>query len=104
MTTVTDSQGFAPPLTDASIIFQANSIAGTYVVKVDATAGGLPLKSVFNITNLNPGQQCEGPGKPTVRFVSSSQLILTQYPITSRGTYSVMVANASPGGGVSREI
>ena len=104
VTTVTDSQGFAPPLTDASIIFQANAFAGTYVVKVEATVSGLRLKSTFNITNLNPGERCEGPGKPTVRFVSSSQLIVTQYPITSRGTYSVMVANASPGGGVSREI
>ncbi len=102
VTLITDSEGFAPGLTDSSPIFQANPFAGGYIVTVTATVGGIPLKAVFNMTNLNPGQGCTG--SVTVRFVSSTQLIVTQYPITSRGTYGIAVANASPGGGVSREV
>ena len=103
-TALTDADGYAPGLLEGFPIFQADSIAGTYIVLVEATVDGLDLKGSFNITNLNPGQECTGPGRATVRFASSNQLIVTQYSISSRGRYGVHVANSSPGGGVSREI
>jgi hypothetical protein len=103
VTVTSDSLGFAPPLADGSVIFSANPFAGSYVVSASATVDGVPLKGVFNMTNVNAGGACTGEGRPAVVFVNSHQLILTQYPIVDRGTYSIVVANASPGGGYSNE-
>jgi hypothetical protein len=103
VTVTSDSEGYAPPLTDNSIIFSANPFDGSYVVTASASVDGIPLKAAFNMTNVNPGSSCAGEGRPSVVFVNSHELIVTQYPIVERGTYSIVVANVSPGGGYSSE-
>ena len=97
-----DAMGYAPGLTDNSVLFQANPFAGPYVVTASATVDTFPLKAGFIMTNVNPGGSCAGAG-PSIVFVNSNQLIVTGYPINARGTYSVVVANSSPGGGYSSE-
>ncbi|MEW5975526.1 MAG: DUF5719 family protein [Acidobacteriota bacterium] len=105
VTVFSDALGFAPPLTDnSSTLFTANPFAGAYVVSVEATVDGFPLLAVFNLTNLNPGEACTTPGAGQVTFVSSSQIIVTGFPITGGGTYGVVVANSAPGGGISKEV
>ena len=64
---------------------------------------GFPILAVINMTNLGQGEGCEAVNS-TVEFVSSNQIIVSPVSITSRGTYSVVVANPSPGGGYSNEV
>lgn len=103
VTVISDSLGFAPPLTDnTTTLFTANPFAGSYVIEITATVDGFPLTAVINMTNLEPNQGCSAQNS-TVLFVSSNQIIVNPVVITSRGTYSVVVANPSPGGGYSSE-
>jgi len=53
--------------------------------------------------NLGQGEGCEAINT-VVEFVSTNQIIVKPVSITSRGTYSVVVANPSPGGGYSNEV
>ncbi len=104
ITLVTDQNGFAPGLNVANPpLFTANPFAGSYAVKVEATVSGYPLLAVFNITNLNFGDTCSA-GTGEVNFVSSHQIIVANLPIPNAGKYSVVVANAAPGGGYSNEM
>ncbi|MCI0421966.1 MAG: hypothetical protein L0387_31240 [Acidobacteria bacterium] len=104
VTVTSDALGFAPPLTDnTSTLFTANPFSGPYVIQINGTVDGFPILAVINMTNLDPGQGCEALNS-TIQFVSSNQIIVTPVSITSRGTYSVVVANPSPGGGYSNEI
>ena len=100
-----DDQGFAPPLGDeSSFRFEANPFAGSYVVTASADLGAFKLLAAFNMTNLKPGLPCLSDTGAAVIFLNSNQLVVSKYPIISRGTYSVVVGNPSPGGGVSNEI
>jgi hypothetical protein len=104
VTVISDALGFAPPLTDnSSTLFTANPFSGNYVIQINATVDGFPLLAVINMTNLDQGQGCEAINS-TIQFISSNQIIVAPVSITSRGTYSVVVANPSPGGGYSNEI
>src|SRR3989442_7778882 len=93
---------YAPGLTDNSVLCQAIPFAVPFVVTASASVDGFSLKAGFIMTNVNPGGSCAGAG-PSIVFVNSNQLIVTGYPINARGTYSVVVANSSPGGGYSSE-
>jgi hypothetical protein len=99
---ISDDFGFAPPLTDQDSIFQANPFVGSYVVSATADVSFYTLTLAFNMTNIQLGDTC-GASATTASFVNSNQLILNQ-SFSSRGTYSVVVANPAPGGGVSNEI
>jgi len=104
VTVISDAFGFAPPLTDnSSTLFTANPFSGAYVIQITGTVDGFPILAVINMTNLGLGEGCEATNS-TIQFVSSNQIIVTPVSITSRGTYSVVVANASPGGGYSNEV
>lgn len=104
VTVVSDAFGFAPPLTDnTSTLFTANPFAGPYVIQITGTVDGFQILAVINMTNLGPGEGCEAINS-TIELVSSNQIIVTPVSITSRGTYSVVVANPSPGGGYSNEV
>ncbi len=98
VTVTSDGFGFAPPLTDnSSTLFTANPFSGPYVIQITGTVDGFPILAVINMTNLGQGEGCEAINS-TIQFVSSNQIIVTPVSITSRGTYSVVVANPSPGG------
>jgi hypothetical protein len=104
VTVISDAFGFAPPLTDnTSTLFTANPFSGPYVIQITGTVDGFQLLAVINMTNLGPGEGCEAINS-TIEFVSSNQIIVSPVSITSRGTYSVIVANPSPGGGYSNEV
>jgi hypothetical protein len=94
VTAVSDAQGFA------SVLFQANPFSGSYPVTAKATVGGIPLQTAIVMTNANPGEGCPNPVAKIV-VVSSTQIIVTGFAINQKGVYSVVVANNSPGGGVS---
>jgi hypothetical protein len=103
VTVTSDALGFAPPLTDnQTTLFTANPFAGSYVIAITGTVDGFPLTAVINMTNLEPNQGCTAQNS-TVLFISSNQIVVNPVVITSRGTYSVVVANPSPGGGYSSE-
>jgi carboxypeptidase family protein/IPT/TIG domain-containing protein len=104
VTVMSDPFGFAPPLTDdSSTLFTANPFSGPYVIQINGTVDGFQILAVINMTNLGQGEGCEAINS-TVEFVSSNQIIVSPVSITSRGTYSVVVANPSPGGGYSNEV
>ncbi len=104
VTVTSDALGFAPPLSDQqSTLFTANPFGGGYVIQITGTVDTFPLIAVVNMTNLNPGEGCTAQNQAIV-FVSSNQIIVNPVTITSRGTYAVVVANPSPGGGYSNEI
>lgn len=104
VTVISDALGFAPPLTDnSSTLFTANPFSGGYVIQINGTVDGFPILAVINMTNLGQGEGCEAINS-AIQFVSSNQIIVTPVSITSRGTYSVIVANPSPGGGYSNEV
>ena len=104
VTVISDAFGFAPPLIDNSpTLFTANPFTGGYVIQISGTVDGFPLLAVINMINLGPGEGCEAVNS-AIEFVSSNQIIVTPVSITSRGTYSVVVANPSPGGGYSNEV
>ncbi len=104
VTVTSDAFGFAPPLTDNdSTLLTANPFSGPYVIQINGTVDGFPILAVINMTNLGQGEGCEAVNS-TIEFVSSNQIIVTPVSITSRGTYSVVVANPSPGGGYSNEV
>jgi len=104
VTVISDAFGFAPPLTDNdSTLLTANPFSGPYVIQINGTVDGFPILAVINMTNLSQGEGCEAVNS-TVEFVSSNQIIVSPVSITSRGTYSVVVANPSPGGGYSNEV
>lgn len=104
VTVISDALGFAPPLTDnSSTLFTANPFAGGYVIQINGTVDGFPILAVINMTNLGQGEGCEAINS-AIQFVSSNHIIVTPVSITSRGTYSVIVANPSPGGGYSNEV
>jgi hypothetical protein len=103
VTVVSDGLGFAPPLTDdTSTLLTANPFAGSYAVEIKGTVDGFALIAVISITNLAPTEGCTAQNS-SVQFVSSNQIIVKAVAITSKGTYSVVVANPSPGGGYSSE-
>lgn len=104
ITLTTDQNGFAPGLTNPSPpLFTANPFAGSYAVKAEATVSGYPLLATFNMANLNFGDTCSA-GTGEINFVSSHQIIVANLPISNAGKYSVVVANAAPGGGYSNEF
>jgi hypothetical protein len=104
VTVISDALGFAPPLTDnSSTLFTANPFSGGYVIQITGTVDGFPILAVINMTNLGQGEGCEAINS-AIEFVSSNQIIVAPVSITSRGTYSVVVANPSPGGGYSNEV
>jgi hypothetical protein len=104
VTVISDAFGFAPPLTDSdSTLFTANPFSGGYVIQTDGTVDGFPMLAVINMTNLGQGEGCEAINS-AIQFVSSNQIIVAPVSINSRGTYSVVVANPSPGGGYSNEV
>src|SRR6185436_5492152 len=76
--------------------------AGSYAVEIKGTVDGFALIAVISITNLAPTEGCTAQNS-SVQFVSSNQIIVKAVAITSKGTYSVVVANPSPGGGYSSE-
>jgi hypothetical protein len=104
VTVTSDAFGFAPPLTDDdSTLLTANPFSGAYVIQINGTVDGFAMLAVINMTNLGQGEGCEAINS-AVKFVSSNQIIVSPVSITSRGTYSVVVANPSPGGGYSNEV
>ena len=104
VTVISDAFGFAPPLTDnTSTLLTANPFTGGYVIQMTGIVDGFALLAVINMTNLGQGEGCEAVNSAT-EFVSSNQILVTPVSVTSRGTYSVVVANPSPGGGYSNEV
>jgi hypothetical protein len=72
------------------------------VIQITGTVDFYPLIAGINMTNLTPGQGCSAQNQ-SILFVSSNQIIVNPVTITSGGTYGVVVANPSPGGGYSSE-
>jgi hypothetical protein len=63
---------------------------------------GVPLGAAFNITNIRQDGSCSNAS--SFAPVSSTQLIVSQYPVSSGGIYKVVASNPSPGGGDSNEM
>lgn len=101
VTVTSDELGFAPPLSDQSVVFAANSFTGAYVVLATTTLNGVALTAAFNITNLKPSDACIS-GVVPVALVNSNHLII-QYSFSTTGRYSLVLANPAPGGGTSNE-
>src|SRR5262249_2932898 len=87
---------------DTSTLFTANPFTGGYVIQMAGIVDGYPMLAVINMTNLGQGEGC-GAVNGATEYVSSNQIIVKPVTVTSRGTYSVFVANPSPGGGYSNE-